>query len=130
MARTQDSTMQRIVAKVRAAFAAGLVAATLSLGIGVAVFGAMAATMTVAAGGLGVAHGACQSIEADLADDLGISTATLRAIEPPLLDERIAARRAAGALTPSAARRSGERAVAYANCRQTFAAPLVVGEVE
>ena len=130
MRRWWETAGGRIAAQVRSTLAAGFVAATLSIGIGVAVFGATVATVTVAAGGLGVAHGACQSVEAGLAADLGISVAALRAVEPTTLAARVAARQAAGALTPHEARRGDERAVAYTGCRQTFTLPIVAGDAE
>lgn len=115
-----DTWLTRRSARVRASIAAALVAASLSLGIGLAVLGAFAATASVAAGGLGLAYGACQRIEADLALDLGLSTEALRAAEVRGLPDLVGARHAAGNLTTIEARHATDGTAAYANCRQVF----------
>lgn len=120
---TRTGQQRRGGTGLRAMLATGLVAAALSLGIGLAVMGALAATATVAAGGLGLAYGACQTIESNLATDLGISVEALRTLDTPTVANQIAARQAAGGLTASGAQRASERGDAYATCRQTFAPP-------
>ena len=107
-------------ARLRSVLAAGLVAVTISLGTGVAMFGALTAAVTVAAGGLGVAHDACQRVETNLAADLGMGASTLRRATPAEIQERLVAREEAGLLSASAARRTAQRATAYDSCRQTF----------
>ena len=127
---TRTSREHRGAARLRAMLATGLVAAALSLGIGLAVLGALAATATVAAGGLGLAYGACQTIESNLATDLGISVETLRTLDTMTVADQIAARQAAGSLTASGAQRASERGDAYATCRQTFAPPAAIAASE
>ncbi len=49
----------------------GLLAATLTMSAGLAVVGTAAAAAGITIGGMGVAYGACQRVETDLATDLG-----------------------------------------------------------
>ena len=97
----------------------GLIAATLTMSAGLAVVGTVAATAGVAVGGLGVAYGACQRVETDLAGDLGVSVATLRATDPAAVPAQLAARGAA--LTTTQAKHAADRAEAYSGCRTVFA---------
>ena len=117
---TNDTWLTRRSARVRASITAAIVAAALSLGIGLAVMGALAATASVAAGGLGLAYGACQRIEVDLASDLGLSVAALKATELQELSDLVGVRHTAGALTTIEARHAADGTAAYANCRQVF----------
>ena len=128
--QSADRRRERRGTTLWATLATGLVAAALSLGIGLAVLGALAATATVAAGGLGMAYGACQSIEDNLAADLNVSVAALQAIDQAALPERVAARQALGLLTASGAQRANERVEAYGKRRQIFASPGVPAERE
>ena len=93
----------------------GLIAATLTMSAGVAVVGTAAAAAGAAVGGLGVAYGACQRVETDLAADLGVSVATLRATDPAAVPAQLAAR--GTALTTTQARHAADRAEAYSGCR-------------
>jgi hypothetical protein len=97
----------------------GLLAATLTLSAGLAVVGTAAAAAGVAVGGIGVAYGACQHVEADLAADLGVSVAALRATDPAAVPAQLAAR--VGVLTPMQAQDAADRAEAYNGCREVFA---------
>ncbi len=117
---TNNTWLSRRSARVRASIAAVIVAAALSLGIGLAVLGALVASASVAAGGLGMANSACQRIEIDLATDLGLSVEALKATEPKELSDLIGVRHAAGALTTIEARHVTDSTVTYANCRQVF----------
>lgn len=117
-------------ARLRSVLAAGLVAATISLGAGVAMFGALTAAVTVAAGGLGVAYDACQRVETNLAADLGMSASALRLATPAEIRGRIVAREGAGPLPASVARRTAQRATAYDSCRQTFGPAAVTAGPE
>jgi hypothetical protein len=96
----------------------GLLAAMLTLSAGLAVFGTATAAAGVAIGGAGVAYGACQRVETNLAADLGVSVATLRATDPADVPAQLTARN--GALTPQQARQAADRAEAYAGCREVF----------
>ena len=117
---TNDTWLTRRSAGVRASIAAAIVAAALSLGIGLAVMGALAATATVAAGGLGMAYSACQRIEVDLASDLGLSVAGLQATDLKELSDLVGVRHPAGTLTTLEAQHATDGTAAYANCRQVF----------
>jgi hypothetical protein len=115
-----DTWLSRRSARVRASIAAALVAAALSLGIGLAVLGALVATASVAAGGLGMAYSACQRIEVDLASDLGLSVAALKSTNSAELSNLVGVRHTAGALTTIETRHATDSTAAYANCRQVF----------
>jgi hypothetical protein len=118
-------------AKLKASIVTSLIAAALTLSIGLAALGALTATTAVAAGGLGLAYGACERTEANLASDLGIGVATLRATDPATLATQVAARHTTGALTATGAQHATDRAASYATCRQVFgttAAPEQPGD--
>jgi hypothetical protein len=93
----------------------GLLAATLTMSAGLAVVGTAAAAAGIAVGGMGVAYGACQRVETDLAVDLGVSVATLRATDPSSVATQLTAK--GGTLATNAADRAG----AYGDCREIFA---------
>lgn len=97
----------------------GMLAMTLTLSAGLALFGTAVAVAGVAIGGVGVAYGACQRVETDLAADLGVSVATLRAADPADLPAQLTARGAA--LTTTQARHAADRTEAYAGCREVLA---------
>ncbi|MFN8516685.1 MAG: hypothetical protein U0841_29735, partial [Chloroflexia bacterium] len=96
----------------------GLIALSLTLSTGLAVVGTAAAAAGIAVGGAGVAYGACQRVETDLATDLGVSVATLRATEPAQVSAQVAAR--GGSLTATQAKHAADRAEAYSGCREVF----------
>ena len=109
----------------KALLAAGVLVVLLTFGAGVVVVSAAVAGVAgiavgAAAGGLVVAHGACTSVETDLARDLGLTVDELRAVDPATYHERIAARVASKALTAREAQSSDERADAYSACHQVF----------
>lgn len=104
----------------KALLVGGLLAVTLTMGAGLALVGTVAAATGVAVGGLGVAYGACQHMEADLADDLGVGVAVLRATDPAGVRARLAAR--GGTLTALRAERAAALADAYDDCRDVFGA--------
>jgi hypothetical protein len=109
----------------KALLVAGLLVVTLTFGLGIAAVGAAVVGVTgvaigAAAGGVVVAHGACASVQADLARDLGLTVDELRAADPATFRDRIAARVASKALTVQEAQESDERAEAYTACRQVF----------
>jgi hypothetical protein len=97
----------------------GLLAATFTMSAGLAVFGTATVAAGVAIGGAGVAYGACQRVETDLAADLGVSVATLRATDPADVPAQLTAR--GGALTATQAQDAADRAEAYSGCREVFA---------
>ncbi len=97
----------------------GMIAATLTMSAGLAVVGTAAAATGAVVGGLGVAYGACQRVEIDLATDLGVSVATLRATDPASVPAQLAARGAA--LTTAQTQHAADRAEAYSGCRQVLA---------
>jgi hypothetical protein len=66
-----------------------------------------------------VAYGACQRVGTDLAADLGVSVATLRATDPADVPAQLTAR--GGALTATQAQDAADRAEAYSGCREVFA---------
>lgn len=109
----------------KAVLVAGVLVVLLTFGAGVVAVGAAVAGVAgvavgAAAGGLVVAHGACTSVETDLARDLGLTVEELRAVDPATYHDRIAARLASQALTAREAEVSYERADAYSACRQVF----------
>ncbi len=108
------------LAEAKASIVSWLITAALSLSIGLVVLGGLTAAAVAVAGSLNVAHDACQSTEANLASDLGISVATLRGIDPATLADHVAARQTAGTLTAIGALQATDRAGSYATCRQVF----------
>lgn len=104
---------------------AGLLAVTLTVGlgfaaVGAAVVGVAGIAIGAAAGGAAVAHGACAEVESELAGDLGITVAELRAADRATLGTRIAARVAGGALTAEAARDAADLAEGYRVCTRVL----------
>ena len=109
----------------KALLVAGVLVVMLTFGVGVAavsaaVAGVAGVAIGATAGGLVVAHGACTTVEADLARDLGLTVDELRAVDPATYHDRIAARLANNSLTAQEAQASYERADAYSTCRQVF----------
>lgn len=96
----------------------GLIALSLTMSAGLAVVGTAAAAAGIAVGGAGVAYGACQRVETDLATDLGVSVATLRATDPAQVSAQVATR--GGSLTATQAKHAADRAEAYSGCREVF----------
>ena len=93
----------------------GALAMTLMFGlmvaaVGTAVVGVAGFAVGAAAGGVVVAHGACTTVEGDLAGDLGLTVDELRVLTPTAINDRIAARLASKALTTEQADRDRERA--------------------
>lgn len=104
----------------KASIGSWLITAALSLSLVIVALGGLTAAAVAVSGSLGLAHGACQTTETNLASDLGISVATLRATDPAELTDHITARQTTGALTATAARQATDRASSYATCRQVF----------
>jgi hypothetical protein len=97
-----------------------LVTAALSLSLVAVALGGLTAAAVAVSGSLGMAHSACQTTEANLASDLGISVAALRATDPADLTNHITARQTTGTLTATGALQATDRASSYATCRQIF----------